>query len=234
MAKAKGIFKVQGKIGDLYFFIKNGEQHIQLTGTQKGKRMKTYDKNDKRIVTNNIRVGLNYYATSLHRLMKMSGVTIGKSQFNTLMNHIYYGMRDQLRGRPTILASEVKKVVHGFRWQNNHDGSILFAVQDTNGILIENTSATLLDGPRCKEEKYHINVYKITLEDLTWNGEKYNYTLPGKIPAFLHSEVTFNADSLCIQLEMDPPAENEFVVMSVLPTIDEHYFAQTGASVWVF
>ncbi|CAG5087670.1 hypothetical protein [Parvicella tangerina] len=234
MAKAKGIFKVKGKIGDLVFFIKNGEQHIKLAETQKGKRMKAYDKNDKRVITNNVRTGLNYYATSIHRIMKLGGVNIGRSQFNTLMNHIYYGMINQLRGRPTIRASEVKKVVHGFQWKNNHLGYEIFIEQNDEGILIQNASTKFLEGLRTATEKYQINIFKIELDDLTWNGEKYNYTLPGKVPAFIQQDWLCTAEEPSIQIALENIKDNEFIIVSVLPLIDAYYPSQSGASVWVF
>lgn len=234
MAKVTSAFKIEGKIGDLVFFIRNGKQHVKLANQQEGKRIKSYEKNDTRVITNNIKTGINYYATGLYRLMKMSGVGTGNAQFNALANHIYYAMKQQLQSRPTLRASEVKKAVHGYTWRNNHLGSKLFVNLTETGFRIENLNPALYDGHRLKTEKFQANVFKRTLEDLTYNGERYVYTLPEEIPAFFQMECDFSAATPFVDIELGEIAENEFVVIGILPVIDECYAVQSGAGVWVF
>lgn len=82
--------------------------------------------------------------------------------------------------------------------------------------------------------KYQINVYRRTLDDVHWNGEKYDYQLLGKIPAFAQLEWICTPDATSVRISTEGLAENEFIVMSVLPMQDEHYVMQSGTSVWVF
>lgn len=232
MAKANGPIRISGKIGDLVFYIRNGEQYVKLASDMKGKRMKKYGKKDKRNITNAIRLGINYYATSLYRLMKVSGLNPGQQQFNTFKNEIYYKMLSKIKLGETIKATDVKQVIHGFEWRNNEHGSQICAVQVGDVIRINNISNEARQLSSSK--KYQINIYRITLNDVLWNGEKYTYTLPGIIPIYTQEEWTCTPSTLFYEIAVDDVADHEFVVMSVLPLLDEHYPMQSGASVWVF
>lgn len=232
MAKASGPIRISGKLGDLVFYIRDGEQHVKLASDMRGKRMKKYDKNDKRTVTRAIRMGLNYYATSLYRLMKYSGLKPSKNQFNEFKNEIYYRIIGQLKAGEPIKASVVKQLIHGYEWKNNDHGSTI-NVQQENG-LIKLLVTHGEKGPWATDKKYQINMYRTTLDDLYWNGEKYNYTLPGKIPVHLQEEWICTQAEPSFEIPIDELKENEFIVMSVLPMLDEFYPMQSGASVWVF
>ncbi|MCB9188109.1 MAG: hypothetical protein H6599_02385 [Flavobacteriales bacterium] len=232
MARVRGIVNFNGKIGDLVFYTKNGEQYVKLAGDRNENRKKAFNKNKKCVSTNRNRLGINYFATSLYRLMKSSGLTLGQRQFNIFKNELHSRMHFKYEpGRP-ILASTVKEMIHGYEWRNNQHGPPLYVTYRDDGISIENLASEVRSLNH--KEKYQINIYRIILKDVLWNGEKYAYTLPKTPPAYLQQEWICTKDQTTFEIEITPLAANEFMVMSILPMIEEHYAVQSGARLWIF